>query len=149
MSFDRSDFRGFTSHVLRTAGLHSASAVELLLGTCAKESDFGKSRRQIGGGPALGVMQMEPATFGWLQGRYSSSLPELIGRNAEDLVWDDRLSVIMARLRYLVVPSPLPPANDVEGMARYWKQHYNTPTGRGTVEEFIANYNMFVLGPVA
>jgi hypothetical protein len=30
------------------------------------------------------------------------------------------------------------------GMADYWKQHYNTPLGRGTVEEFISNYQRHV-----
>ena len=37
-------------------------------------------------------------------------------------------------------PEPLPEAQDVEGLAEYWKQHFNTPRGAGTVTRFVAAY---------
>ena len=44
--------------------LHAASpaARALLLGTAAQESAMGRYIRQLRGGPALGIFQMEPAT---------------------------------------------------------------------------------------
>lgn len=146
MSFLAPDFRGFVSHVMHEAALHSPAAVELLLGTCAQESRFGHYRRQLAGGPAVGVFQMEPATFLWLRGKYSARFPELVGREAHEMEWDDRLATIMARLRYLVVREPIPPADDVYGLAHYWKLYYNTRLGRGTEPEFVSNYQRFVEG---
>jgi hypothetical protein len=149
VSFDRQDFRGFVSHVLREAGLHSPAAVELLLGTCAVETDFGRYRRQLGGGPGCGPYQMEGATWGWLRPHYQRRLPEIRDRTVLEMVWDDRFATIAARLRYLIVPEPLPPADDIEALARYWKRHYNTALGKGTVEGFIAAYQRHVVGAVA
>lgn len=54
--------------------------------------------------------------------------------------------IAMARIHYLRVPEKLPDAEDIEGMARYWKKHYNTFKGAGTEEEFIENYKRFVQG---
>ena len=31
---------------------------------------------------------------------------------------------------------PLPEAGDIEGQAAFWKQHYNTPFGVGTVSKY-------------
>jgi hypothetical protein len=42
--------------------LWSAAAEDLLLGTAAVESGCGRYLVQVGGGPALGIFQMEPAT---------------------------------------------------------------------------------------
>ena len=50
----------------------------------------------------------------------------------------------MARAHYLRVPEPLPDAGDVEALAAYWKQHYNTPAGAGSEAEFIDNYQRVV-----
>lgn len=48
--------------VLRDLGLYSASARELLVMTAAAESAGGDYLHQVGGGPACGIFQMEPAT---------------------------------------------------------------------------------------
>lgn len=149
MSFNKNQFRDLID---RTLALHpdlvSESAVRLLLGTAAHESHFGTFLRQRGGGPALGVFQMEPATFNWLRDKFvihsKDSCPELAGREAEELEWDLQLSILMARLRYRAVSAPLPEARSVQALAAYWKQHYNTPLGAGTVEEFQENYKKYV-----
>ena len=44
---------------------------------------------------------------------------------------------------YYRTPDPLP-INDIPGMARMWKDYYNTHLGKGTVEEFITNYNKYI-----
>ena len=51
-------------------------------------------------------------------------------------------AVAMCRIHYYRVSEALP--NDLEGMARYWKKYYNTELGKGTVEEFIHNYEQAV-----
>jgi hypothetical protein len=51
---------------------------------------------------------------------------------------NDRLGVIFARVHYLRVADPIP--LDVLGQAKYWKRWYNTGLGRGTVEEYLANW---------
>jgi len=47
---------------LHYIGLWSDAAETLILGTIAQESRCGEYVKQVGGGPALGICQMEPAT---------------------------------------------------------------------------------------
>ena len=46
----------------------------------------------------------------------------------------------ICRLHYFRVKAPLPALYDVDGRAAYWKAHYNTPLGAGTVEEFKTSF---------
>lgn len=124
--------------------LISDNAIELLLGTAAQESAFGTHIRQIGGGPGLGVMQVEPNTFEWLRGKYGSQYG-FEDRKAEELEWDLRLSILIARLRYRVVQEPLPNGEDVKAMAAYWNKYYNCNPDYGTDQEFIDNYRKHVV----
>lgn len=127
-------------------------AIELLMGTCAQESHLGKYRKQIGGGPALGIFQMEPATFNDIVANYlNNRIPlkekilEIAGVrefNAKDLENNDRLATCMARVHYLRKPASIPAGLD--GQAAYWKKYYNTVLGKGTEEEYKANYKRFV-----
>ena len=144
MSFHAQQFRSLIERTLEDFGLNSESAVELLLGTAAAESEFGKYLMQLGG-PAIGIFQMEPRTYEWLQGKYVDQFFPLGRRPAEDMEWDLRFAILLARLRYRVVPTPLPEASDVYGLAHYWKTHYNTLSGRGTVENFVSRYRKYVL----
>lgn len=143
MSFDRAQFRRLVDQRLRLYGLHSDAAVNLLLGTAAVESAFGTYLRQIRG-PAVGAFQVEPATFDWLVSRYRDRFPVLAWRTCDDVEWDLSLAILMCRLRYLVVPVPLPEADDIEGMGWYWKRHYNTFAGKGTVAQFTRSYEEHV-----
>jgi len=148
--FDKNQFKDLIERTLISYNpkLCVDGAINLLLGTAAQESYFGTYLRQIGGGPALGVFQMEPATFIWLRDHYVERPPfnmtDLAERIAEELEWDLQLAILMARLRYWIVPRALPDANDIEGLARYWKDYYNTRFGQGTTEEFVENYKKFV-----
>jgi hypothetical protein len=107
---------------------------------------------QRGGGPALGIFQMEKETHddiwnNWIEFRW-----QIFGRlkhyhfykNFERLGWDLMYSSIMARIHYFRVKEPLPKSDDIEGLAKYWKKYYNTEKGKGTVEEFIKNYKKFI-----
>ena len=142
-------------------GLLGASANHLSLGTCAKESELGRYDHQIGGGPALGWWQIEPTTnklvLDWLfknrhdlfeiviniRGR--THAPGVISPdiNKVALQYNPQYGCAIARCLYLSIPSPLPAADDVIGMAHYWKDYYNRG-GKGTVEEFVACYERLV-----
>lgn len=153
--FDRRQFRELIEDVLTGLGLHSPAAVNLLLGTAAQESRFGTYLRQMGKGPALGVFQMEPATERDIWDNYLRYQPALVekikGFTGESgpgphLRWNLAYQIAMARVHYLRKKPPMPPGDDLAGLAAYWKQHYNTRLGKGTVDEFTAHYRLFVLG---
>ena len=46
-------------------------------------------------------------------------------------------SALAARLFLFNIPQSIPPASDLRRQAMYWKEHYNTPSGAGTVQKFI------------
>lgn len=146
MSLNKYQFKELIEKTLRIFDpvLLSPQAVKLQLITAAVESGFGTHLRQLGGGPALGFFQMEPGTFRWLKRVYQTKYPELIDRLPEELEWDIRLAIIMARLRYRIVPEALPGENDIQGMAAHWKEYYNTSAGAGKVMDFIEAYQRYV-----
>ena len=113
--------------------------------------------RQLGGGPALGIFQMEPATHDDIWANFlefKEPLGELIlevsghysGPDEKAMEWNIMYAALMARMQYRRRPEPLPAADDIRGLAAYWKQWYNTPLGAGTEEEAMLNYKRFVLG---
>lgn len=132
--------------------LYSVAAVELLVGTALKESGGLRWRRQLNNGPARGLFQMEGATYEDIWRNYLAFRPVLAGaiRSAftpaggelsfEQIVDDDAYAAVMARLHYLRVPAPLPPAGDVQAQAQYWKDHYNTKLGKGTVAGYVETW---------
>ncbi len=137
--------------VLRGLGLWSESARALLLGTAAQESRLGTYLRQLGKGPALGIFQMEPATERDIWTNYLAYHPALAGKITEvtgvsgpgwQLHFNLAYQIAMARVHYLRVPRPLPAADDLGGLAAYWKKYYNTALGKGTVDEFVRHYDM-------
>jgi len=139
--FDKSQFKSLIEEVLKEFSLYSEAAVNLLLGTAAQESQFGTYLKQLGNGPALGIFQMERPTFNWLKNVYEKKYP--IG-NFEELKYNLKQAILLCRLRYKVMPEPLPAHDDLPGMAVYWKKYYNTQLGAGTIEEFKKNYKKFV-----
>lgn len=139
-------FRGLViDPTLEELGLYSLTASKLVLGTALQESGL-RHLKQLDGGPALGVCQMEPSTHddiweSWLA--YRDELAERVGRigvNADDMVWNLKYSVAMCRVHYYRKPEPLPAVDDIQGHANYWKRHYNTIRGRGTVQDYMNNW---------
>jgi len=132
--------------------MYSVAASELLLGTAIQESRL-TYLVQLGGGPALGVFQMEPATFKDIWINYlafrpsiSKSVQSIAGvgaaehATAEQMVWHLAFAAAMCRVHYRRVPEAMPPAGDRPAQAEYWKEYYNTPLGAGTAEEYIENW---------
>ena len=134
---------------LLSLGRWSEAAERLVMGTAAQESGF-RHTRQLGGGPALGYFQMEPATHNDCWKSYITFRPSLRAKllairsasglpTASELETDHLYAAAMARVRYMRVPESIP--LDGRGIARYWKTYYNTALGAGTMAEFIANWN--------
>jgi hypothetical protein len=136
--------------------LYSEDAVELLVFTCAVESDGGSYLKQING-PALGIYQMEPNTYNDIWENYiklKKSLMTQISSNFEvfympdedRMVYDLRYATLMARIHYDRVPESLPAHNDVNQIWEYYKLHYNTPKGAAEKEPSIQAYLNFNAG---
>lgn len=130
------------------------SAENLLLGTAAQESGFYYLDQTIPGpGPAYGIFQMECEThnshLAWLKQKpeFWSLVKEYqiqYLNNCLEMVGNLYYATIMARIHYWRVSEALPPAHDVELMAKYWKKYYNTHLGKGKTEEFVKNYKRLV-----
>lgn len=130
-------------------GMGGDGVEELLLGTAAQESRLGSSIDQNGGGPALGVWQMEPATHDDLWTNFLAHRVELANRVATflftalpktvQLQGNMYYACAMARIQYYRSPRPIPSAGDLQGQAEMYKIVYNTAAGAATVEQYIAN----------
>lgn len=141
---------------LKSLGAYSRSAEQLVMGTVYQESRA-IYLKQLGGGPALGILQMEPATHNDLWENYLRYKPALANSvqslasagscqdgvvkvNEGELVTNLAYAIAMCRVHYRRKREPLPPADDVQALGAYWKQHYNTVHGAGTVDEFVHNF---------
>jgi len=148
--------REIVAPALKHIQLWSPAAEELLLGTAAVESRMGTYLRQVGGGPALGIWQVEPAThadtwINWLQYRQPVGevlldlVPPLYRNFGETIAVDPQALVAcpmyccaIARIKYRRSPEPLPAAGDWAGLELYHKRHYNSILGATKSGDFIA-----------
>jgi len=136
------------------ADMNSQSAENLLVGTAVQESSL-TYLQQLSGGPALGVMQIEPNTnddvwTNYLD--YRKDLSALVQQvsagedhSSDQLPWNMGYSVAIARLIFWRAPATMPSApNDLEALGQFWKDYYNTAGGAGTVQEWVDNYVKYV-----
>ena len=149
------DIKQFRELVIRPAleALHlwSEAAEELVLGTALQESGL-RYLEQIGGGPAMGLWQMEPATHNDIHANFLAYRGDLSSRlnslavvpNAMSMVGNLWYGAAMCRIHYLRVPQALPKAGDLDAQAVYWKAHYNTHKGKGTTAEYVANWRRYM-----
>lgn len=133
-------------------GLWSQTAENLVVGTALHESHL-IYVRQIPNGPALGPFQMEPATHAdiWTNYlKYQKDLRMAVIRTCSyfsadfpdhgDLMHNWLYAAAMCRVHYARVRSPLP-ENTPGDLAAYWKAHYNTPRGKGTIEQALPHFS--------
>lgn len=134
--------------------LYSQQAVELLVFTCAVESNGGTYLKQINGS-ALGIYQMEPDTYAdiWQNFiRYRSNISQLMGIHfdayrmpeANRLVFDLRFATAMARIHYRRVSMELPSHNDPNAIWDYYKEFYNTKEGKAEKKKALKAYYNFI-----
>jgi hypothetical protein len=155
---DSPTLRALIQSTLKPLNLWSANAEELLLATCAQESLMGVYRTQGNGGPARGIFQMEGEDHDDIWQNYLSyhadlgqSLHTLAEGNpvTDEMVNNDPYAIAMARVHYMRAPGSLPAPTDLNGLWTYYKQHYNTPGGAATQEQFNEHYKRFVTDGVA
>lgn len=149
---DTLTMKSLIESTLQSIDAYSPQAVQLLIGTGAHESAGWRYRRQLGNGPALGFFQMEPFTHDDCWTNYLNYHPHIGQKilqvsgmftpDASALEFNDVYAICIARVKYMRDSQPIP--LDLPGQAQYWKRVYNTYLGRGTVEEYITHYQMFV-----
>lgn len=154
------DVDQFRLYVVRVAlerlSLHSPAAENLVLGTCLHESHLrwiDQIDKDSKPGPAFGPGQMERPTHDdiWrsfllyqpgLRATVVRCAPFFTGEfpDATALRTDLLYACVMCRIHYRRVKEALPSAANAVGLTNYWKQHYNTPLGRGTVEQAFPHF---------
>ncbi len=140
---------------LKKIDLYSPYAEELLIMTMAHESNGGQYLKQVGGGPALGVYQMEKGTFNDLwrslndenSNLHKYAIKILLAcdlshqPDAEDMEGNLYLATAMARVYYARVRNPIP--TNLDDMSLYAKKYWNTEYGKATAEDYLSAYYRF------
>jgi hypothetical protein len=153
--FDIKQFRELIiKSTLNDLNMYSPEAEELLVFTCAVESNGGTYLHQLFGGPGLGIFQMEPETYIDIWANYINKHNNLITILAtnfdvcripspERLIYDLRFATAMTRIFYARFKEPLPKIDDVDNIWWYYKKFYNTDLGGGWKEHALMLYQGF------
>ena len=142
--------KSIIEETLKRVSLYSKEAADLIYETGNAESRY-MALEQMGGGPALGFFQCEPATMhdcidNYLKYRpgFMESLLNLgfIEDNPEfSLKTNIAVQVFFCRIKYRRDKDPIP--KNTRERADYWKRVYNTEGGKGTVEHYMKANNPF------
>lgn len=138
----------------RVIPLNTLAASRLLLGIALVESDL-KLVRQLKGGPAQGLWQMEPATHddiwaNWLQYRQdlATRVRELGSqgwpRGATQAEGNLYYACAMARCLLARRPEHLPPEDNPVEMAQYHKLYYNTMLGATNPTQSVISFDLAI-----
>lgn len=134
--------------------LYSENAEELLVFTCAVESDGGTYLQQLKG-PAIGIYQMQPVTYNDLWQNYIKSNGPLMLRlfsnfcvasipSEDRLIYDLRFATAMTRIFYDRIKQLLPSAKDENAIWEYYKEYYNTSLGAAQKDSAMEKYHAFL-----
>jgi len=143
----KQEIKDIIKFTLQYLDMDSEDAREMVYRTGMAETGY-KHLRQMGGGPALGFFQCEPATFQDTLDNYIAYRPELktklYGLGYDEAYWQERfmsniaLQVAFCRLKYRRDKHMIPSFEDMTAQAKYWKRVYNSELGKGTVEHFLS-----------
>ena len=144
------EIRNIIGWALKETGLYSHEAADLVFRTGLVETGY-NHLKQMGGGPAVGFFQVEPATINDTIENYVKYRPEL-HKAIKKLGFDENhseycvmsniaLQVVFCRLKYKRDKYALPLIGDLIGQAKYWKRVYNTKLGKGTIKHFMEANN--------
>lgn len=152
-------FRRFVVRpTLEYLGLWSPAAEALVTGTGVHESGLQNFDQWTGAGdatlgPAYGLFQIEPATnrdvwenflrYRPALGAKVAALAAPVPERDRQLVTNLAYATAICRVIYYRAPEPLPAADDVVGLAAYWKAHFNSANGAGTPEQWVYHYRTF------
>lgn len=135
--------------------IRSDAAVALLLGTALCESELKFLRQRVDGGfgRALSLYQIEPVTHKDVKRYLNERRPNLARRvfglstviDPDDFELATNLlySTSIARVKYWMIPTKLPGADDIEGMANYWGKFYQTTSDPEKIKRFIEFYQQY------
>lgn len=122
------------------------NASMFILRTCAAETQFCTYPDQHALTNGVGAFQIDQIAFDDIKDR-TRDRNKAIVLNAFGYKWDEielkhlafnlELSAIFCRLFLLLKPEPIPIASNLQMQAVYWKTHYNTSAGKGTIKHFI------------
>ncbi|MBO9497465.1 hypothetical protein J7438_25760 [Thalassotalea sp. G20_0] len=119
----------------------SESAIRLLCMIAAHESGDFHYIKQING-PALGIFQMEPATYDDVvayikhnQERFVMLAHDL-PNPAEYMAFNPVFGAAIGRVYLLRIPEQLPQPFDIDGLAQYAKDHWNTYLGAAQWKDY-------------
>ena len=126
----------------------------LLLETCAVESDFGKLIKQVNG-PALSIYQIEPNTYNFIDKLLETKYTDIynftkyfIDKNKTQVhtrMCNIPHGTIAALVYYLhTANDKLKDISTREKRASIWKTYYNTHLGKGTVESYLRKSKLYL-----
>lgn len=137
--------------------MYSDFASELLVFTCACESHGGTYLQQVKG-VALGIYQMEPATYNDLWQNFirnRSNILMLLSTNFEcyrmppedRMIYDLNYATAMARIHYRRSKKPFPNETTPDTLWDYYKEVWNTKLGKAKKDKAIKAYKEFIQVP--
>ena len=118
------------------------TAVHMIIETAVAETGLGRIEDKTDGA-GMGITQFDKIPFNDIRNRSIKLRPIILkelGVDISKVDWDDLrynifLSLLFARLLYWLKGEPIP--QTIEERAAYWKLHYNTKLGKGTVEHYL------------
>lgn len=147
---DSKQFTSLVQMTLDAIGLGGNAAVHLIVGTALQESSL--TYLMQNGGPAIGILEIEPFTYLDIRHRMMghqvlehhilgylnmNDFPE----DAKALMGNMTLSIIIARLKYYLLPEALP-MDDPVALCEYYKKYYNTMKGKADVDKALHNFQL-------
>ncbi|MFY4767444.1 hypothetical protein ACOTV5_02300 [Aliarcobacter butzleri] len=118
------------------------TAVEMIIETAVTETGLGRIKDTTDAA-GMGITQFDKIPFADVRDRcikLKSKIEKELGVDITKVEWDDLrynifLSLLFARLLYWLKGDPIP--QTIQERAAYWKLHYNTKLGKGTVEHYL------------
>jgi len=116
----------------------------MLLETACAETQLGQFEDPTPNGAGRGLCQCDHIPFydviSRTRGKHITAVKNAFNINLyrvkhEQLNDDPLLAFILCRLHYKLIPETFP--EHQQGRAQYWKKHYNTVLGKGTVEHYL------------
>lgn len=118
------------------------TAKEMIIETAITETGLGQIEdKTVGAG--MGLTQFDDKPFQDIRDRSIKLRPKILKELKIDISlveWDDLrynqfLALLFTRLHYWLKGDPIPAS--IEERAKYWKLHYNTVQGKGTIEHYL------------